>query len=286
MRHLRPSVDVQITTAMDPFSIAAGVVGIAAPTLHCVQVLLEDLQNIADAPNAVKALTNDLQSVDLALVSVQAVTDSQWKLLGDAVTAQSKAAITCCKTSCERFKTSLDRWTRHSTDGTLSWRDRATLGVFRQGHIKSVSEQLQNCNITLTSVASIATLHISLQQTQTAEEIKTMISTKETTVNDAIAATNDLSAEISAQLETLTLAEPDEGETDADQTATTKQVAMEKKALAESRKVLEGLLSVIQTAAANAQACQGPTVTFGSYNQGQQVGVNSGTISATFGGRG
>jgi hypothetical protein len=128
--------------------------------------------------------------------------------------------------------------------------------------------------------------HSSLQQTQAAEEIKTMISTRETAVNDAIAATNDLSAEISAQLETLTLAEPDEGETDADQTGATKQVAMEKKALGESRKVFEGLLSVIQTIAANAQARPGPTVTFGSHNQGQQVGVNSGTISATFGGRG
>jgi hypothetical protein len=143
---------------MDPFSITAGVVGIVSATLHCVRLLVKDLQNIADAPDAVTALTKDLQSVDLALTSVQAVTESQWKSLGEAVTAQSEASITCCKTSCERFKTSLDRWTRHSTDGTLSWRDRTTLGVFRQGHIRSMSEQLQYCNITLTSVASIATL--------------------------------------------------------------------------------------------------------------------------------
>jgi len=83
--------------------------------------------------------------------------------------------------------------------------------------------------------------------------------------------------------EALTLAEPDDGETEADQAAATKQVAMEKKALSESRKAFEGLLSVIQTAAANAQAGHGPKVTFGSHNQGQQVGVNSGIISATFG---
>lgn len=113
-----------------------------------------------------------------------------------------------------------------------------------------------------------------------------MISTKETAVNDAIAATNDQSAEVGAKLEALILAEPNEGETDADQTGATRQVVMEKKALGESRKVFEGLLSVIQTAAANAQATQGPIVTFGSHNQGQQVGVNSGTISTTFGGRG
>ncbi|KAK4206216.1 hypothetical protein QBC37DRAFT_460513 [Rhypophila decipiens] len=56
--------------AMDPFSITAGVVGIVAPTLPCVRLLIKDLQNIADAPDAVKALTKDFQSVDLALASV------------------------------------------------------------------------------------------------------------------------------------------------------------------------------------------------------------------------
>ncbi|KAK3385983.1 hypothetical protein B0H63DRAFT_395375 [Podospora didyma] len=147
---------------MEPLSITAGIVGIVTPTLHCVRLLVKDLQNIADAPDAVTALTDDLQSVGLALASVHAVTDLQWNSLGEAVAAQSKATITSCKASCERFKTSLDRWTRHSTDGTLSWRDRATLGVFRQGHIKSMSEQLQSCNITLTSVASMATFSTQL----------------------------------------------------------------------------------------------------------------------------
>ena len=145
---------------MDPLSITASVVGIVGPALHCVRLLIKDLENIADAPDAVKALTNDLQSVSLALASVQGITDPQWISLGEAVTAQSKAAISSCKLSCERFKASLDRWTRHSAEGTLSWRDRATLGVFRQGHVKSMSEQLQNCNMTLTSVASIATLYV------------------------------------------------------------------------------------------------------------------------------
>ncbi|KAL8369547.1 hypothetical protein RB595_000060 [Gaeumannomyces hyphopodioides] len=152
------------------------------------------------------------------------------------------------------------------------------------GHVKSISEQLQNCNITLTSVASIATLHSSLQQTQAAEEIKTTIST-ETAVTGAIAATDKQLAEVNAKLGALCLAKLDEGEMEADRASATSQVAVEQKALGESRKVLEELLSVIQTAAANARAGQGPTVTFGSHNQGQQVGVNSGTISGTFGGK-
>lgn len=143
---------------MDPLSITAGVVGIVAPTLHLVRVLADDIQKIVDAPDAVKALSEDLQSLELALASVQAVTEPQWQSLGEAVASQSKAATASCKDACESFKTALGRWTRHSADGKLSWRDRAMVGFFRQGHIKSTSEQLQSCKMTLTSVAGIATL--------------------------------------------------------------------------------------------------------------------------------
>jgi hypothetical protein len=143
---------------MDPLSITAGVIGIAAPTLHCVRLLLDDLQKIADAPEAVKSLREELLSVDQALTSLQAVSDPQWRSLGEAVVSQSKAAITSCGESCDKFRAALGRWTRHSNDGKLSWQDRAVVGIFKQGYVKSMSEQLQNCKITLTSVASIATL--------------------------------------------------------------------------------------------------------------------------------
>lgn len=113
-----------------------------------------------------------------------------------------------------------------------------------------------------------------------------MISKRETAIKDAIAATEDRSVEVVAKLGALALEEPGEGETEVDQMNATKQIAMEKKALGESRMVLEGLLSAIQTAAANAQGGQATTVNFGSHNQGQQVGVNSGTVNATFGVRG
>jgi len=260
-------------------------VGIVAPTLHCVRLLVKDLQNIADAPDAVKALTNDLQSVGLALASVQAVTDPQWKSLGETVTGQSKAAITSCKDSCERFKTSLDRWTRHSTDGTLSWRDRATLGIFRQGHVKSISEQLQNCKITLTSVASIATLHSSLQQTQAAEETKTTISTKETAVRDTITATDKQLAEVNTKLVALCLARQEPDETEADRMGAISQVAVEQTALRESRQLLEELRSVIQTVATSVQIDHDRVInSWGANNEGMQIGASYAPISGiTFG---
>jgi hypothetical protein len=133
-------------------------VGIAAPAAHYVHLLLDDLQNIVDAPETIKSLKNDLLSMDQALTSLQGVSDAQWELLGESVVTQSKAATTSCAESCDKFRTALSRWTRHSEDGKLSLRDRAMVGFFKQGYAKSMSEQLQNCKITLTSVVGIATL--------------------------------------------------------------------------------------------------------------------------------
>jgi hypothetical protein len=143
---------------MDPLSITAAVVGITAPTAHCIRLLLEDIQKIVDAPETLKSLKRDLLSVDQALSSLQAVSEAQWQSLGDAVVVQSKTAITSCEESCDRFRAALARWTRHSDDGKLSLRDRAMVGFLKQGYVKSMSEQLQHCKITLTSVVCTATL--------------------------------------------------------------------------------------------------------------------------------
>ena len=143
---------------MDPLSVTAAVLGITAPAVHCIHLLLRDLQNIVDAPATLESLKKDLLSVDQALTSLQAVSDLQWKSLGETVVIQSETATTSCKESCDRFRTALSRWTRHSENGKLSLRDRAMVGFIKQGYVKSMSEQLQHCEITLTSVVSIATL--------------------------------------------------------------------------------------------------------------------------------
>jgi uncharacterized low-complexity protein len=143
---------------MDPLSITAAVVGIIAPVVHSIHLLYEDIQKIADAPETLKSLENDLLSVNQALASLQAVSDVQWKSLGETVVSQSKAATTSCGESCNKFKTALRDWTRHSGDGKLSWRDRAKVGFFKQGCVKSMSEQLQHCKTTLTLVVCTATL--------------------------------------------------------------------------------------------------------------------------------
>lgn len=143
---------------MDPLSIVASVMGIVPPALHGVRLLIDDIQTIRDAPSAIQLMKEDLLTIDNSLTSLQAISDQQWKSLGDSVVAQLEPAIMLCKDSCNKFRTSLGRWTRHSNDGKISWRDHTVVGVFKQGQIKSMSQQLQSCKMNLTSVVTIASL--------------------------------------------------------------------------------------------------------------------------------
>jgi hypothetical protein len=148
----------------EPLSIAASVVGVTVPALHGTRLLLDDIQGIIDAPKAVETLKEDLLSVDMALKSLQAVKDLEWESLGDTVVEQSKATINTCAKACNMFRADLQRWTRHSNEGSLSWQDRANVGFFKQRRIRSTSDQLQTCKISINSVVGIATLCVALSR--------------------------------------------------------------------------------------------------------------------------
>ena len=142
----------------DPFSIAAGVVGITGVALHGTRRLQEDLQQLKDAPETVKRLKEDVNSVEIALKSIQAVEKSEWETLGADVVELSRTTISNCTQACEVFRIDLQRWTKHSEEGKLTWRDGARVGFFKQGQIKAMSQQLANCKLTINNVVNIATL--------------------------------------------------------------------------------------------------------------------------------
>ncbi|KAH7014906.1 hypothetical protein EDB80DRAFT_706642 [Ilyonectria destructans] len=271
---------------MDPLSITASVAGIAVPALQCVRHLRNDLGGIKNAPSDIVSVREDLLTIEQAITSVQNISDQQWESLGRAVVAQSKTGLKLCKKSSSKFQAAIDRWTTHSDDGKLSWRDRTMIGLFRQDQIKSTSAQLQNCKITLTSVVSTATLYSSLQQTNVTETMMQMISTKETEITTAITAATKQLDEVNTKLEELHLAAQDEDE-DLDQASATSQVEAEKFALRKSLELLKELSKGIQAAAVDARKDQGRVVytsTFGDYNQGVQAGVSNAPINFSTGG--
>lgn len=142
----------------DPFSIAAGTVSIVVPALHGTRLLLDDLQQLKDAPKTVKRLTENVQSVNAALKILEGVEEREWGLLGAGIASNIQTTIKNCTTTCELLQADLQRWTKHSEDGKLVWQDRAKIGVLKKGQITSMSEQLSNCKLTINAVVSIATL--------------------------------------------------------------------------------------------------------------------------------
>ena len=139
----------------DPLSITASVVGVFVPALHVTRLLLEDLQQLKDAPKTVKRLGEDVQSVDTALKLLKGIEEREWGLLGEDVAKQSISSST---QACNLFRVDLQKWTRHSEDGKLVWLDRANVGFFKKDQVKAMSEQLQSCKLAINLIVGVATL--------------------------------------------------------------------------------------------------------------------------------
>jgi len=148
----------------DPLSIAASIVGITVPALHGARLLLDDLEKLSDAPETVKDLKGEVRLVEAAIGSFSTITEAQWQALGTSIVDQSKTTLITCQESCEKFKADLSGWTRHSSNGKLSWRDRALVGFFKQNQIEAMSVQLHRYQGCLNLVASTATLYAVPQQ--------------------------------------------------------------------------------------------------------------------------
>ncbi|KAF1969171.1 hypothetical protein BU23DRAFT_513492 [Bimuria novae-zelandiae CBS 107.79] len=273
----------------DPFGITAGVVGVTVPALNATRRLLVDLQNIKDAPDTVQRLRDDVRSVDMALTSLGAVKDQDWEPLGASVAEEAKTTISIYTSACEQFSTDLQRWTRHSGNGKLAWQDRANVGFFKQGEIKAMSEQLQNCKVTINSVVSMATLYSSIRHTHITEETKRTISTKQFEIKSAVDAADGQLRALGNRVEELKLATYDQqvDESTMSHAEALRQLEEERKAITASRKLLAELLSKAQEAKAAADN-QGRSisVTFGYNNSGFQAGTIDGGVSGiSFGGK-
>lgn len=142
----------------EPLGTAAGVVGIVVPAMHGTRRLLDDIEKIRGAPATVEGLKKELQDVFLATERLKVVKPSELESLG--VAKQSLSAIKTCDEACETFRKDLQRWTKHSEDGKMSWRDRINVGFFQDENIKSLSTRLQTCKTTLIVAVSTATLFV------------------------------------------------------------------------------------------------------------------------------
>jgi len=143
----------------DPLSVTAGVAGLAALALHGIRLLIDEMNNIREAPKSLENLRVNLASVRSSLDSLKNVDEPYLKSLGKQVCDQTTAVIENCTITCNNFHSDLVRWTKRSHEvGKLSRRERINIGIFKERQIVAMGRQLQSCSSTLTSVAVTATL--------------------------------------------------------------------------------------------------------------------------------
>lgn len=274
----------------DPLSIIASVVGIVVPALHGTRLLLEDLQQLKYAPKAVKRLVEDVHSVDTTLELLKNLEESEWELLGVDVAKQLETTISSITQACNLFRADLQKWTRHSEDGKLAWRDRANVGFFKKNQVKAMSEQLQSCKLAINLVVGVATLYSSVRNTHLTEEIKKTIILRQDEVKGAITTADKQLVVLEDRVKEMNLSDDDEEDTPAEgKTEALKQLEEEFKGVQASQRLLNELLSKAQedavTKAAGSQSVS-TTVTFGAQNSGIQVGINNGGVFGNnFGGK-
>ena len=143
----------------DPLSVSIGIVGIVKPVLDGTRRLLNDLQKITNAPEAVERLRQEVNTISASLSLLKSIEDSTWASLGTPVTDHSKAALNSCEAACDTIRGNLQRWTKPSKGGTLSWLDPVNVGFFRDHQLKAHSDRLHTYRLIFNSIVGTATLY-------------------------------------------------------------------------------------------------------------------------------
>jgi hypothetical protein len=120
----------------DPLSITASIVSITVPALHGIRLLLQDLQQLKDAPRTLQDLADDVRSVETAIQLLEAVEETEWAHLGTAIAEGSKATISSASKACGYFRNELQKWTKHSQGRKITLQDRATVGFLKKDEVK------------------------------------------------------------------------------------------------------------------------------------------------------
>jgi hypothetical protein len=143
---------------MDGVSAAASIVALLVPAAHAARTLLDDINKVLGAPEAITSIAQDIESLKKALAALDTVPPADLDLLGPEVVTEIKSALNLCNQACLKFIADLRRWTKHLDDGKLSWLEKVKVGFFKQKRINALSAQLQNWKITIDQVVSVAIL--------------------------------------------------------------------------------------------------------------------------------
>lgn len=143
---------------MEPFSLLAGSLGIISAVSQSVKLLVHDINTIKNAPDVFADLKDQLTATEAIFVTLEnACRMNQLESLTPDAKVSLQLSMKHCQTACEKFRTKLARWTKHSNDG-IHWWDRVRVGLFAEATVEALCEQLNRGRSTMTAAVGTANL--------------------------------------------------------------------------------------------------------------------------------
>lgn len=104
---------------MEALTTGSAIVGVVTAALHSTRLLYDDFKSIRSADKNIEPVVEDLSSICEILASLdktQINTTEGEEGLQNTNSENLKAAAGNCNKICERFRTKLAKWTKHSTN--------------------------------------------------------------------------------------------------------------------------------------------------------------------------
>ncbi|KAL4745968.1 hypothetical protein BDW72DRAFT_198133 [Aspergillus terricola var. indicus] len=150
----------------------------------------DDINAIKNAPDVIADLKDELAAVEAVLLALNNAHESQLESLASDAKTALQLAIANCQKACDKFRKKLALWTKHS-DGKIHWRDRVRVGLFAEGTVKALSEQLSCCKATINAAVSTATLISSATLSSTSNAIQKTLQDKENEIYQKMVKVNE-----------------------------------------------------------------------------------------------
>jgi hypothetical protein len=134
---------------MDPFSLAAGSIGITGVAAAGFGQLHRRISSFRDAPMDIQTIQSSLEELQQPLRVLTELCSSPQQtsmaIMRDIEQIGLANVVNNCGAKCENFARKIERWTRRSDSDTLVFWDRFLVGVWHKEEFRTFFTQLQTC---------------------------------------------------------------------------------------------------------------------------------------------
>jgi hypothetical protein len=138
---------------MDPLSITAATIGISGAAITSIISIRNTISNIQDAEEVVGDVCTQLANIQKPLDSLKELRISDTSTLTASKEALAKSgvaeAVNNCGKACAAFDKKLQKWTKHSPEGKLSFRDKVTVGVWNKERVLTFKTRVETCQLSV-----------------------------------------------------------------------------------------------------------------------------------------